>query len=276
RVAVEPGLADQEFHAAAELLRHAVDLGAQVVESGRVVAHAAADAGRRAILAEAVAQYRAPFAGGDAGLRAGDRGRHDVVARARGAGGLGARRLHRLVVARRAPGLEPCDLLGLDVIRHREDRVLAGGERRLLALDEAVDADHGLLAALDRLEPPRVRFDQLLLEIPGVDRGNRAAHPVDALELLARLALERGDLALDLGGAVEDVAMVQQVGLEGEDLLQPQRPLLVPRPWQAERLVPGGQLYRTGARPFRQRHGQHLDQDAGDVVLRLRLGQPER
>src|SRR5262249_51165254 len=83
---------------------------------------------------------------------------------------------------------------------------------RVLGLDEAVDADHGLLAPLDRLEPPRVRLDQLLLEIPGVDRRNCAAHLFDADKLLARLALELLDLALDLGRAVEDVAVVEQVG----------------------------------------------------------------
>ena len=84
------------------------------------------------------------------------------------------------------------------------------------------------------------------------------------------------DLARDLAAAVEDVAVFQQVGLEGHDLLQAQRPLLVPRPRQAERLVPGGQLHRAGARVLAHHHGQHFQQDAVDVVLRLLLGEAER
>ena len=59
----------------------------------------------------------------------------------------------RLRVALRAPGLEPLDLLGFGLVRHGEDRAVGRGERRGLALGEPVDADHDLLAALDRLEP---------------------------------------------------------------------------------------------------------------------------
>src|SRR5262245_13409820 len=51
-MAVEPGLADQKLQAAAELFRHAVDLGADVIESLGVVTHGGADPGRRPIFAE--------------------------------------------------------------------------------------------------------------------------------------------------------------------------------------------------------------------------------
>ena len=47
-------------------------------------------------------------------------------------------------------------------------------------------------------------------------------------------------------GALEDVGVVEQVGLVGQDLLDAQRPLLVPRPRQPERLVPGRQLRSRG------------------------------
>ena len=77
-------------------------------------------------------------------------------------------------------------------------------------------------------------------------------------------------------GAVEDVGVLEQVGLVGEDLLHPERPLLVPRARQAQRLVPGRQLHGAGPRVARQGHRQHLDQDAVDVVLGLRLGEPQR
>ena len=52
--------------------------------------------------------------------------------------------------------------------------------------------------------------------------------------------------------------------------------MLVPGPWQTERLVPGGKLHGTRARLLRQGHRQHRQEDAIDVVLRLLLGQPQR
>ena len=52
--------------------------------------------------------------------------------------------------------------------------------------------------------------------------------------------------------------------------------MLIPGARQAERFVPRRQLHGAGARVLRQRHGQHLDQNAIDVVLGLLLGQAER
>ena len=63
---------------------------------------------------------------------------------------------------------------------------------------------------------------QPLLEKSGLDRRHCPAHRLDAGELLLGLALEFGDLACDLGRAVEDVAEFEQVGLVGKDLLHPQ------------------------------------------------------
>jgi hypothetical protein len=74
----------------------------------------------------------------------------------------------------------------------------------------------------------------------------------------------------------EQVLVFQQVGLVGENLLDPQRPLLVPRTRQAEGLVPGRKLNRAGAGVLRQRDSEHLDQNAVDVVFCLRLGEAER
>ena len=42
-----------------------------------------------------------------------------------------------LGVARGAPGVEPFDLLGFDLMRHGEDRAFAGGERRGLGLGDS-------------------------------------------------------------------------------------------------------------------------------------------
>ena len=51
-MAVEAGFADEELQAVAELQRHALDLAAQGIEIGRLLARPGADAGRRAIFAE--------------------------------------------------------------------------------------------------------------------------------------------------------------------------------------------------------------------------------
>ena len=272
-MAVEAGLADQERHSPPELARNAIDVGANVVEAADVVAHRLADAGRRAVFAEGFAQGPAPFAGGDAGFGAGDRRRHDVGAAGRGALEVSQRRRDRAGVARRAPGLQPLDLIDLGLLGDRHDRFDAAGQRRGLAFEIFVDADHDLVAALDRLEPRRVGIDQRPLHVAGFDRGDRAAHLLDALQFVLGFALELVDLARHHRRAVEQVAVFQQIGLVGEDLLHPQRPLLVPRPRQAERLVPGRKLHGAGAGVLRQRHRQHLDHDARDVVLRLRLGE---
>ena len=92
-------------------------------------------------------------------------------------------------------------------------------------------------------------------------------------KLIQRALFQRGDLAVDGGVAVEEVVIFQQVGLIGEDLLHPQRPLLVEGAGQAKRLVPGGKLDGAGAGVLRQGDGQHLDQDAVDVVFRLLFGE---
>ena len=133
-MAVEPGLADQERQTTTELARNAVDVGANIVEPADVVAHGAADAGRRAVFAERLAQRPAPFAGGDAGFGAGDGGRHDVAAARGGALERVERGLDRGIVALRAPGFQLLDLSALGVFRHRHDRLDAASERRRLAL----------------------------------------------------------------------------------------------------------------------------------------------
>ena len=64
----------------------------------------------------------------------------------------------------------------------------AAGQRRRLGFEIFVDADDDLLAALDRFQPRGVGFDQLLLHVAALDRGDRAAHLLDALELFLGLA----------------------------------------------------------------------------------------
>ena len=96
-----------------------------------------------------------------------------------------------------------------------------------------------------------------------------------AVHLGPRVRDQPGHLGLHDLRAVEEIVVLQQVGLEGQHLLHPQRPLLVPGAWQAECLVPRRQLY--GARPgaLRQRDPEHLEHDPLHVVLGLRLGQSQ-
>ena len=94
-------------------------------------------------------------------------------------------------------------------------------------------------------------------------------------ELVARRRFQFAHFAGDDRRVVENVAVFQQVGFISQDLLHAQRPLLIPRPRQAERLIPGRQLHGARPRVFGKRHRQHLDQDARDVVFGLLLGQPE-
>ena len=99
-------------------------------------------------------------------------------------------------------------------------------KRRGLGLGPLVDADHDLLAALDLAQPLGVALDEAPLHV--VDRLHRAAHGLDGGELRPRLLLQLRDLGGDLGRAVEDVAVFQQVGLVGEDLLHAQATIAGP------------------------------------------------
>ena len=74
----------------------------------------------------------------------------------------------------------------------------------------------------------------------------------------------------------EDVGVLEQVGLVGEDLLDAQRPLLIPRTGEAERLVPCRKLDGPRPRVTAERDRERLEHDPLDVVLRLGLRQAER
>ena len=108
------------------------------------------------------------------------------------------------------------------------------------------------------------------------DRIGCAAEPVDFGQRGAGLLFQLFGLALDDMAAVENILEFQEIRLVGQDLLQAQAPLLVPRARKAHGLVPRGQLQRAAAGALGQRHRQRLDQDTVDVVLRLRLGQAQR
>src|SRR5262249_23781273 len=133
----------------------------------------------------------------------------------------------------------------------------------------------GAAAAVDGLGAARRPRAEPLLH-PGVlDRADDAAHREHAIELGARLAPQLARARLDHLRALEEVLVLEQVRLVGEDLLDPQRPLLVPGARQPPRLVPGRELERATARLLRERDAERLERDADRVVLGLRLGEAE-
>ena len=274
-VAVEAGLADEDLRRAADRLADAGDLVAQLGDLlGRGGRGRLADAGRRAVGAERVAQRLRPLAGGGARAGGGDRRLHHVLVGRGDARELLQRGGHGGLVALRAPLAERVERLLLDGGVDDQDPALGVGRQRgRLGLLVAVDADQHLLAGLDAAEPLAVGVDQRGLHVrDGVDR---AAVLGDARHLLARALGELGDEALHHRRALEDVGVLEQVGLVGEHLLDAQRPLLVPRAREAERLVPGGELDRAGAGVAAERDGERLEHDPLDVVLGLGLGQAE-
>ena len=183
------------------------------------------------------------------------------------------RALHRVGVAVRPPCLD----VGDECVLHRgvdlEDRLLAV-ERRRRGLGEHVDADDLQLAVLDATDPLGVAPHQPALQL--VDRLERAA-AARARRRARPIAASTSSavFASTTCRAVEEVVVLEQVGLEREHLLDAQRPLLIPRARQAERLVPRRQLDRPGPGVLRQRDAERLEHDALHVVLRLRLGEPE-
>jgi hypothetical protein len=187
---------------------------------------------------------------------------------ASGLGELLERGIHRSLVALRLPLLERGDPLALDLrVRRQDAAILAGGEGRVLGLGELVLADDHDLASLDPGDPLAVRLDQLGLHVR--DRLHGAAAVGDLLHLGVGALGELRDQAVHHHGSLEDVRVVEQVGLVGEDLLNPEAPLLVPGAGEAERLVPGRQLDRPGARVAAQGHSQGLEHDSRHVVLGL-------
>ena len=193
---------------------------------------------------------------------------------ARRGGEIGECALDRPGIACGLPALERRATLTLNLrVRGEDAAVGAGGQRGVLGLGEAVLADHLDLLALDPRDPLAVRLDQARLHVG--DRLDRSALLGDHDHLLAGALGKLGDQAVHHLRALEDVGVLEQVGLEREHLLDPQAPLLVPGPRQAKRLVPGGELNRAGAGVAPQRHRERFQHDPLDVVLGLGLGQAE-
>ena len=144
-----------------------------------------------------------------------------------------------------------CLDLGVD----RLDRGVEVGQQRVrLGRREAVDARRRRPRRLDRARRRRVRGDQLRSSCSR-SRRPATAPPIACTRSISARAPATS--SADLGGhdqrPLEEVGVLQEVGLVGQHLLDPQRPLLVPRPRQPERLVPRGQLDGAGAGVLGQR-----------------------
>ncbi len=274
-MAIEPRLADDIGQRAAEPLRHPLDLALHLLQIF-IAARLDHDgnARRPAILAERLAQRLTPLADRDTGLRRRNARRHDVRAAHRRRAQLAQRICCRIRVALRPPRLQLGNLPAFRAMIRRHDRAVAARQRRDFRRLIPVDADHNLPPRLDLFQARTLALDQFLLhELDIVDRPARC---IQLREHLTRLILQRLGLRGHHMRTVEQVFELQQIGLKGEDLLQAQRPLLVPWPRQAQRLVPRRQLQRAATRPLRQRDGKRLNQNAIDVVFRLLLGKAKR
>jgi hypothetical protein len=176
-----------------------------------------------------------------------DGGRHDVLVALGRLAQLVERPLDRVAVPLGPPRLELGDGLGLQRRVDLEDGALRARrrQRRGLGLGEAVDPHHRQLAVLDVADPLGVAAHQPALEL--VDGLEGAAQPQHLVQLGGSAGDQLGGAGLDHLRPLEQVGVLQQVGLEGQHLLHAQRPLLVPRSGQAQRLVPRRQLERPGA-----------------------------
>ena len=231
------------------------------------------DTGGRPVLAEDLAQGVGPLAGGAAGLGQGDGGRHDVVG---ALGGVGQcvdepRRRRRCragpATARRRSIISACT---------------AGSTLRMLSSPASGDS----AVSVKALTPTTVRSSDSSRRSRSVwERTSRPfsssmasnappSSSTSSSSALARLD-QLGGAGLDHDRPVEQVVVLQQVGLEGQHLLDAQRPLLVPRAGQAQGLVPGRELDGAGPGLLRQGHAERLEHDALHVVLGLRFGQAQ-
>ena len=83
----------------------------------------------------------------------------------------------------------------------------------------AIDADDHLFTSLDPRPSLRVRLDELGLHVAALNSGDRTTHGLDGRHLRTRIRDETVDEPLDDTGPLEDVVVLQEVGLLREHLL---------------------------------------------------------
>ena len=267
-MAVEPRLADDHARPAAvprAPRRHACThrLGARRVQTEP--------------LAEDGAQRIRPLPGRDPRPCTHDRGGHQVRAGRRRVPELAERAIHVGLAPPALRRAQHVQRLGCrDRVELEEATVLAGEQGRRQTVGPAVAADDHHLALVDARQALRLAAHEPRLHVARLDRRERTARLLDARDLRARRVLQGRDLRRHHRRAREQIGVLEEIGLVGQDLLEPERPLLIPRPRQAERLVPRRELERPAAGVAAEGHAERLEQDAPGVVLRLLLGEAER
>ena len=244
-MAVKAGLAEEQAQRVAKLGCSGGNGVADGFQAFGAVRRVLRHAGRGAVFAVKPPHRGGPFAGRDARFGTGDGGWHDVCA---GLGRLpqcGEGFADSVRVALGAPLGQAGALVGLGAWVGLHDQAVAGGQRRGFGGGEAVHTDDDSLAGFDAGQAVGVRIDQTGFHVP--DGRDRPAHRVDVGQFLQGPGLQRGHLSVDGRVAVEEVVIFQKVGLIGQDLLHPKRPLLIEGSWQAQSLVPGGKLDGAGA-----------------------------
>jgi hypothetical protein len=104
-------------------------------------------------------------------------------------------------------------------------------------------------------------------------RHHGAAEGVEPLELAPDLIFQGRTLPSMTRLPSKMSSCSRRSGLEGQDLLHAQRPLLIPGRGSPEASFQAGSCTGAGAGLLGERHGEHLDEDAVDVVLGLLLGE---
>ena len=137
------------------------------------------------------------------------------------------------------------------------------GRERVDADDRRSPASICLLGAVRRLLD--LALDEALL-----DRRQRAAGGLDALEQRARAAFDLVGERLDRVRAGERIDRVGHAGLGGDDLLRAQRDARRLLGRERQRLVAPVAVQRLRAAEHR---GERLDRDPDDVVVGLLRGQ---
>ena len=284
-VPVEARLADEDLRAAPEPLLQARDLAAQLARARRpspAIARRAglADAGRGAVAAEHLAQRRAPTRRSSrrrARRRSSASIRFSVARRRARAAASAASAASTAAWSRSARQRRTASICcGFDRRVDDQDAALGvGRQRRVLGLGEAVLARRRP-ARRTRSAAMRSRWESTSAAF--MYGTASTAPPCSATTAISARAPSSSSAtsAVHHLRALEDVGVLEDVGFVGQHLLDAQRPLLIPRARQPERLVPRRQLDRAGARVAPERHRERLEHDPLHVVLRLGLGEAER
>ena len=146
---------------------------------------------------------------------------------------------------RSTPGMEGTASRWPDPSNTNPGQLRSSGPKRVSAIRRrgmcggrvCIHADNREFSVFDRPCPRSLRLDEALLHVGVLDRRDGPAHLEHRIQLAPGRLPEFAGLFRDDPGTIEEVLVFEQVRLEGKDLLDPQRPLLIPGARQAERFV---------------------------------------